>query len=142
MNIVKKNPGTRFTLWSKQYKLVRDFFAKNDVPSNFTMIFSSMMVNKKIDLTFMKELGKFKKGQIKSFTVYDYDYIKEHWSEMNINCGSRFCLGCRLCYDSNEVEEIAEVLKADQGRVDKFLKCHDPKENAKVQEILGDLEDL
>ena len=100
------------------------------------------MVNIKMPLTFLKKTGKFKLGQLKSFTVYDYDYIKEHWEEMNINCGSRFCLGCRLCYDLNDVEEISEVLKADQARVDKFLKCHDPKLIAEQMDLLSELDDL
>ena len=61
---------------------------------------------------------------------------------MDINCGSRFCLGCRLCYDLNDVEEISEVLKADQIRVDKFLKCNDPKLIEEQLELLSDLDAL
>lgn len=139
LNIVKKNPGTRFTLWTKRYKLAKEYFDTHDVPENFTLIFSSLMINKKIDLTFMKKSGKFKKGQLKSFTVYDYDYVKEHWEEMDINCGSRFCNGCRLCYSKNEVEEISEILKADQDRVDCFLNCNDP---ARLEAIKAELEEL
>ena len=142
LNIVKKNPMTRFTLWTKRYSLVKDYFGKHDVPENFTLIISSLMVNKKMPLTFLKECGKFKKGQLKSFTVYDYDYIKEHYSEMNINCGSRFCMGCRLCYDLNDVEEISEVLKADQPKVDRFIKCNDPDEIKAQREMLCDLDEL
>lgn len=142
LNIAKKNPETRFTLWTKRYAIVEKYFAEHDVPENFTLIISSLMVNIKMPLTFLKKTGKFKLGQLKSFTVYDYDYIKEHWEEMNINCGSRFCLGCRLCYDLNDVEEISEVLKADQTRVDRFLKCHDPKLIAEQMDLLSELDDL
>lgn len=142
LNIVKKNPGTRFTLWTKMYKLVHDYFATHDVPENFTLIISSMMVNVKMPLTFMKKLGKFKPGQLKSFTVYDKDYIKEHWEEMNLNCGSRFCFGCRLCYDKNEVEEISEVLKNDQPEVERYLNCHDPEKIAARRELLEELDYL
>ena len=142
LNIVRKNPSTRFTLWTKRYSLVEKYFTEHDVPDNFTLIISSLMVNTKISLTFLKKTGKFKLGQLKSFTVYDYDYIKEHWKEMDINCGSRFCLGCRLCYDLNDVEEISEVLKADQIRVDKFLKCNDSKLIEEQLELLSDLDDL
>ena len=142
LNIVRKNPSTRFTLWTKRYSLVEKYFTEHDVPDNFTLIISSLMINTKISLTFLKKTGKFKLGQLKSFTVYDYDYIKEHWKEMDINCGSRFCLGCRLCYDLNDVEEISEVLKADQIRVDKFLKCNDSKLIEEQLELLSDLDDL
>ena len=142
LNIVRKNPETRFTLWTKQYDLVKEYFSTHDVPDNFTLILSSLMVNRKIDLTFMKKLGKFKIGQLKSFTVYDFEYIKEHWTEMNLNCGSRYCFGCRLCYDQNKVEEISEILKADQNRVDTFLKCNDPIKIKEQSELLCDLDDL
>lgn len=140
LNITRKNPSTRFTLWTKRYKLVHDYFAEHDVPENFTLILSSMMVNVKMPLTFMKKLGKFKTGQLKSFTVYDKDYIKEHWEELNLNCGSRFCMGCRLCYDKNEVEEISEILKKDQPEVDRFLDCHDPIRIEKNRLILEELD--
>ena len=142
LNIVKKNPGTRFTLWTKRYGLVQKYFSEYDVPDNFTLIISSLMVNEKVSLDFLKKLGKFKKGQLKSFTVYDYDYITEHYAEMDINCGSRFCLGCRLCYDLNEIEEISEVLKADQAKVDRYIKTHDPVVIEEQRELLSELDEL
>ena len=142
LNIAKHNPDTRFTLWTKRYKRVHDYFATHDVPENFTLILSSMMVNVKMPLTFMKKLGKFKPGQLKSFTVYDKDYIMEHWAEMNLTCGSRFCMGCRLCYDKNEVEEISEVLKKDQPEVDRYLECHDPAKIAANRAILEEVDSL
>lgn len=142
LNIVKKNPGTRFTLWTKRYSLVEKYFAEHDVPENFTLIISSLMLNKKVSLDFMKKLDKFKKGQLKSFTVYNYEYIKEHYKDMDINCGSRDCSGCRLCYDLNEVEEITEVLKADQKKVEVFLDKHDPERMAKIGEFLSELDNI
>lgn len=142
LNIVKKNPATRFTLWTKRYQLVEKYFETHDVPDNFTLILSSLMVNKKIDLTFMKKSGKFRLGQLKSFTVYDYDYISKNWASMDINCGSRYCRGCRLCYDRNSVEEISEVLKADQNRVDDFLDCNDPVRVERIREELSEIDDL
>jgi len=138
LNIVRRNPGTRFTLWTKRYGLVKDYFGQPgvEVPSNFTLILSSLMVNKKISLEPFKACGKFRLGQLKVFTVYDYDYIVKHYEEMDLNCGSRCCIKCRHCYDENDIEEISEVLKADQGRVDVFLKTHDPERIAKQLELL------
>lgn len=147
LNIVKKNPSTRFTLWTKQYQMVFEFFAARpemEVPKNFTLILSSLMINKRISLDKMKSLGKFERGQLKCFTVYDFEYIREHFEEMDINCGSKYCMGCRLCYDRTEVEDISEVLKADQPRVEAFLKTHDPERIAKELELLewiGDEDD-
>ena len=136
LNIVKKNPGTRFTLWTKRYLLIKEYFAREDVtvPGNFTLILSSLMVNKKISLEPFKACEKFQRGQLKSFTVYDYEYIKKHYTEMDINCGSRCCIGCRNCYDQNDIEEISEVLKADQDRVSRFLRLNDPRY---TEDIIG-----
>ena len=142
LNIVKKNPHTRFTLWTKRYKLVEEYFSQHDVPDNFTLIISSLMINKRVDLTFLKKYNKFKLGQLKSFTVYDYEYIKENYPMVKINCGSRFCYGCRLCYNCNEVEEINEVLKADQPKVDRFIKCNDPDAIKYQRELLCELDEL
>lgn len=142
INIINKNPKTRFTLWTKRYGLVKKYFSEHPVPENFTLILSSLMVNKKISLDFLKETGKFKKGQLKSFTVYNFDYIREHFPDVKINCGSKFCLGCRYCYDLNDIEEIAEVLKSDQIKVDKFFKCYDPEKVEEQRELLCELDEI
>lgn len=119
MNIVKKNPGTRFTLWTKRYGLVAEYFETHDVPENFTLILSSMIINHKMSVDFLKKSGKFAKGQLKTFTVYDKIYIDRH-PELVINCGSRACNKCRQCYLKNTVEDISEVLKSDQPVVEKL----------------------
>lgn len=142
LNIAKKNPKTRFTLWTKQYELVCDYFLSHDVPNNFTLILSSLMLNKKIDLTFMKKTGKFKPGQLKSFTVYDKEYIFGHHKELNLNCGSRCCIRCRKCYDQNEIEEISEILKSDQSAVAEFLNWKDPCYIEKVAVSVDDILNL
>ena len=121
VRIARANPGTRFTLWTKMYLVAYHYFSEHDVPENFTLILSSLMINTKLNLDSFKKLGKFKKGQLKVFTVYDLKYIKKHWEELNINCGSRLCAGCRQCYDKNDVEEINEILKSDQPAALKFL---------------------
>lgn len=142
MNIVKKNKPTRFTLWSKRYPLIYEYFSTHDVPENFTMILSSLMLNEKIDLTFMKKLDKFKKGQLKSFTVYDKEYIFEHYKELNLNCGSRCCAKCRKCYDCNEIEEISEILKCDRPAVEEFLNWKDPHYIESASKAVDDIFNL
>ena len=148
LNIVKKNPGTRFTLYTKRYALVGEYFSRVsvEVPTNFTLVLSSLMVNHKISLekfvAMFKLEGKFRRGQVKIFTVYDYDYIVKHYEELNLNCGSRYCYGCRFCYDENRVEEISEILKSDQARVEAFVKTHDPRYIDEQLDILSCLDDV
>lgn len=112
LNIVKKNPSTRFTLYTKAYDLVLDYFKRNVPPSNFTLIVSSLMVNVQMDVKPFMDLGVFAPGQVKIFTVYNKKYLKEH-PEIVINCGSRNCMGCRECYDKTDTVYIREILKTD-----------------------------
>lgn len=143
MNIVKKNPRTRFTLWTKRFGLVHRYFSENKVPDNFTLIISSMKLNKPVSLEQLKKLGKFKKGQLKSFTVYDFKFIKKTgMTSSDINCGSRSCFGCRICYDANEIEEIKEILKSDREKVDKLFRWTEPELIRKQLESLSELDEL
>lgn len=117
LNIARKNPNTRFTLWTKMYDLAYNYFKERpEVPENFTLIISSLMVNTRLSLDKYKSLGIFAKGQLKVFTVYDKEYIEKH-PELDLNCGSRYCNGCRKCYSKNTFEEINEILKSDQSAV-------------------------
>ena len=140
INIAKKNPGCMFTLWTKNYKTAYDYFKVNECPENFTLIISSLFINKKQDLEPFKKLGKFKKGQLKVFTVYDYGYIHDHPDDVKINCGSRLCMGCQLCYRKNEVEEINEILKSDQEKTESFLDTlsddFDERMSKEMEEII------
>lgn len=142
MNIVKKNPETRFTLYTKQYKIAYDYFKANDVPDNFTLILSSFLVNKKINLDAFKKLGKFKQGQLKSFTVYDKKYFRTH-KGFKPNCGAKSCFKCNECYRENTTEEIYEILKKDQSAVLFDIKWQDEAYRAGVGEtIIKDIADL
>ncbi len=138
INIALKNPKVQITLYTKMYKLVRDYFKDHDVPDNFTLIISSFYINKPVDLTFIKELGKFKQGQLKSFTVYDKDFIKKH-PALKINCGARACNSCRICYLRNSIEEVREILKSDRESATTFIKWREnaEEESSKVLDILN-----
>jgi hypothetical protein len=141
--IAKHNPQTRFTLWTKNYTVAAAFFSKYECPENMTLIISSMMVNKKTPIfDLFKRRYHFTKGQLKVFTVYDYKYIKDNYDKgiVHINCGSRYCLGCRLCYDKNDIEEISEVLKNDQARVVSFMLRKDPTYDKVNSEMADELE--
>lgn len=139
MNLVKKNPDSKWTLYTKMYRLTLDYFATHDVPANFTLMISSLFVNKRISLDPWKRLHKFGSGQLKVFTVWDKDYIKAHTDELDLNCGARSCFRCRRCYNQCETEEINEILKSDQGNIGVYMAVNDPK---KRQEVASNLTEL
>lgn len=112
MNLVRKNSGSKWALYTKMYHLVYEYFSKHDVPENLTLVISSLMVNKPIDISKFQELGKFKEGQLKVFTVYDKEYIAAH-PELKINCGAKSCFTCHRCYDQRKETEVNEILKSD-----------------------------
>ena len=101
-NMCKKNPQTKFALWTKN----PDYIAKaikagHEKPENLNIILSSLFINKerKTKYDFVDKI----------FTVYDVDYINEH--NIEINCGARNCFSCGLCYNKNDIRIINEKLK-------------------------------
>ena len=45
INIAKKNPHCQFALWTKQYKIILDYFKTHKQPKNLNIVISSLMVN-------------------------------------------------------------------------------------------------
>ena len=131
--ITLQNKDTRFALFTKNYKLILDFFAGDTfVPDNLTVVVSSLFLNKSIrSEVFYKTCRGFAPGQLKVFTVYDYEYLKEH-PKVEINCGSRSCMKCGKCYEKNKTVSIREILKTQQEKTERMLKMRDP-------EVLDDL---
>ena len=108
MRICRHNPQTKFSLWTKMYKLTYEYFKTHKAPRNFTLVISSLMMNKPM----MDMIQRFKDigvKKIKLFTVYDQEYLEVH-PEIQINCGARDCLGCLRCYTGKE-EIVNEILK-------------------------------
>lgn len=105
VNLCKKNRHCRFSLWTKQWHIVENYFATRKAPKNLTIIFSSLMVNKQMDIQKYKDMGL----KCKVFTVYDKKYLKEN-KDVVINCGARSCITCQKCYTSKE-EVINEIQK-------------------------------
>lgn len=118
VNIAKVNPKTRFGLFTKNAKLLYEYFSKNPCPDNMNIMYSSLFINKPASVE--KLLPLFKPGQLKVFTVYNYEYIKEH-PELEINCGGRKCLDCCECYDKTKTVYINEILKADQEKAEALI---------------------
>ena len=142
VNIARKNPDCRFTLWSKNYPLIYQFFRDFECPENFTMIMSSLKINERYNLDALKSTGHFKPGQLKVFTVFSLDYIKDHRDTVNINCGSRSCFTCRCCYEKNSVEEVNEILKNEQSAAEEYLSRTEEGFGDKCLEVAEELEEV
>jgi hypothetical protein len=97
LKICKANPNTSFTLWTKRPDIVQAVGEKAD---NLILIYSCHMKNQIEDIPLMFD---------KTFTVYTTKYIRENGKK--INCGSKLCFQCRICYSVNDVSEVSEKIK-------------------------------
>lgn len=104
--ICERNPFTKFGLWTKNTWVLDELFNKNGIkkPDNLSIVVSSPMLNKEIELD--KEKFWFVDHV---FTVYDKQFIAKH--NVNVNCGSRDCLGCQRCYHRDTDYHVREKLK-------------------------------
>lgn len=105
INICKFNSDVKFTLWTKQYRLLLDYFSTHKKPRNLKIVISSLMINQPINPKRFDELGL----NVKIFTVYDKDFIKK--KKININCGDKKCIDCLKCYKTNNIKYVNELLK-------------------------------
>lgn len=97
-NIAKKNPQTKFALFSKNMWIIKEAIESGaEKPDNLQIIQSSMFVN--------KPDKKFAPWVDKVFTVYS------NCENVEINCGARSCFTCHKCYEKNDIETINEKLK-------------------------------
>ena len=101
-NLCYKNPKTKFALWTKNPDLIQRAINQGyEKPENLNIVLSSLFINKerKNPYYFVDKI----------FTVYDPRYIEEN--NVSINCGSKNCFDCGLCYEKKGVEIINERLK-------------------------------
>ena len=101
-NMCKKNPQTKFALWTKNPDYISQAIkAGHEKPNNLIIVLSSLFINKerKTKYDFVDKI----------FTVYDADFIAAN--NVEINCGAKNCFSCGLCYNKNEVRIINEKLK-------------------------------
>ena len=139
INIVKKNPSTRFSLYTKGYDIVYKYFSKNKPPKNFTLVISSLMTNKELKVKALLDLGVFAPGQLKTFTVYSKEYLLAH-PDTKINCGSRECNHCRLCYNENKIQAIHEILKTDQNAIARKENWENPEYRKSLASAIEDID--
>lgn len=102
-NICKKNPQTKFALWTKNpwiiERLIEQGYKK---PRNLQIILSSIYLNVQEDVDKYDFVDKV-------FTVYTKDYIEEN--NIKINCGAKSCLKCHKCYIKSKTKYINEKVK-------------------------------
>ena len=101
-NLCYKNPNVKFALWTKNPDFIQSAIDQGyQKPSNLNIVLSSLFINKE-----RKAVHDFVD---KVFTVYDPEHIKEN--NVEINCGSKNCFTCGLCYEKNDIAIINEKLK-------------------------------
>lgn len=137
VKIAQCNPKVRFALWTKNIKIALAFFTKHKCPENMNILISSLMMDTPININIFYDTGSFSPGQCKVFTVYTKDFL-EHHPETKINCGSRSCMGCSVCYRKTDQIYINEILKNEQSATEKMLIFRDPaKKKAYINNIAG-----
>lgn len=110
VNICRKNPGTRFALWSKNPWIYKKVFAEYGKPENMIFVLSSCFYN----IVANAKLYPFVDVV---FTVYTADYAIAN--NVEINCGTAKCIHCLKCYTANEndgIIYISEILKQESKR--------------------------
>ena len=106
IKICNKNKHVDFAIWSKNYKLILEYFKNHKKPKNLRIIISSLMKNIKISTKPFEEIGL----KVSTFTVYTKDFVKEF--DIDINCGARNCLSCQKCYRRETQQlDIRELIK-------------------------------
>jgi hypothetical protein len=107
-NICKANPYTRFALWTKNPQIVYKAILKGyEKPTNLNIIYSSLFMNQPTKIYIIKRKYPFID---KVFNVFTDE--KEAWNyNLEINCGTRKCLKCRICYEKNDITSVNELVK-------------------------------
>ena len=107
INIVKKNNHCMFSLFTKNYTVVFQYFKTHKQPKNLSIVISSLLLNEPFDVSKIRDLGL---TNLKIFTVYTKAYANKNG--IVINCGKNRCIDCRRCYTKNKIPiYVSELLK-------------------------------
>jgi len=109
VNICRKNPRVHFALWSRNYKLVEDYFKMHGKPSNLKIIMSAPNINAAIT-----KADPIWDG---IFNVVTPEYAEKH--NLTINCGALDdegkkipCIRCPTgCYNPGTRPMCYELVK-------------------------------
>ena len=106
INLIKKNNHCMFSLFTKNYTVVFDYFKSHKQPKNLSIVISSLILNEPFELEFLPQ----NLTNVKIFTVYTKPYAKGN--NVIINCGKNRCVDCKRCYSKNKAPiYISELLK-------------------------------
>lgn len=106
INLIKKNNHCMFSLFTKNYTVVFDYFKTHKQPKNLSLVISSLLLDEPFGLEFLPEYLT----NVKIFTVYSKPFAKGN--NITINCGKNRCVDCRRCYTKNKNPIfISEILK-------------------------------
>lgn len=106
VNLIKKNNHCMFSLFTKNYTVVFDYFKTHKQPKNLSIVISSLIINEPFELEFIPDYLT----NVKIFTVYSKPFAKGN--NVAINCGKNRCVDCRRCYTKNKNPiYISEILK-------------------------------
>lgn len=102
LKMVLKNKNTFFGWWTKNVDYLESAInflglTPDNMPDNVNIIVSSVRVGETMDISKLWYVDKV-------FTVHDN-------ADRPINCGTKKCIECRLCYSKNAVEYIDELIK-------------------------------
>ncbi len=107
VNLIKKNNHCMFSLFTKNYTVVFDYFKQHKQPKNLSIVISSLILNEPFDVKFIENTAL---TNVKIFTVYTKTFAKGN--NVIINCGKNRCIDCRRCYTKNKTPiYISELLK-------------------------------
>lgn len=97
--IAECNPQSQFAIWTKNPWIIKSAIEKYNltIPENMNIGYSSIIKNRMTNIEKIKKAYPFITF---IFTVYDKDYAKKH--NIKINCGSRDCIKCGLCYEKHD----------------------------------------
>ena len=105
--LTRKNSHCTFSLFTKNYTMVFNYFKEHKQPRNLSIVFSSLMLNTPFDITPILQLGL---TNVKIFTVYTKKYAEKNG--ITINCGKNRCIDCQRCYKRNKAPiYVSELLK-------------------------------
>ena len=107
VNLVKKNNHCVFSLFTKNYTVVFNYFKERKQPKNLSIVISSLLINEPFNIDY---LSKTNLTNVKIFTVYSKPYA--NGNNVIINCGKTRCIDCLRCYKPNKQPiYISEILK-------------------------------
>lgn len=99
LSIARKNPKTNFALFTKRASF--GILYKGELPKNLFLVYSSHIINDPKPFVPL--------NHAKVFSVYTKDYARDN--KIQINCGTKKCIDCKVCYTKNKVTQIRELIK-------------------------------